>query len=167
MTLLLVPAIARAQPPCQLCAATAGRPGTTVPAPAAAMTVPLAIEIESGIDFSRAAVTNGGGSIAIDGATGARSVTGLRDLGGMAMRGVVRLTGQPGARVRVTLPNRIELRASDGTSAEVADLASDLGADPRLDATGTLVFNFGGRLVLPPGATGDLRGRIPIAAEYN
>ena len=127
---------------------------------------PLNIDVETVLDFSRAAGTGVGGSIAIDERTGMRRVAGLADLGGMAIKGSVRLTGTPFARVRVSLPATVQLRAPDGSSAEAADLRTDLPPDPMLDASGELRFSFGGRLVVTGRAAGEFRGRIPIVADY-
>lgn len=146
---------------CRLCA-PAGE--TEAKAPSRA----LDIQVETALDFSRAAHGRGtGGSIAIDERSGARALSGgLVDLGGIALKGVVRLTGEPFARVRVSLPPSIGLTASGGGGAQVVDLRTDLPADPALDGTGRLDFAFGGRLVVSGGASGDFRGRIPIVAEY-
>ncbi|UVO55175.1 DUF4402 domain-containing protein [Sphingomonas sp. SUN039] len=127
---------------------------------------PLNIEVETALDFSRAAGTGAGGSIAIDERTGARRVAGLADLGGIAIKGTVRLTGAPFARVRVSLPPSVRLLAPDGNSAEAVDLKTDLPPDPMLDASGELRFSFGGRLVVSGSAAGEFRGRIPIVADY-
>lgn len=127
---------------------------------------PLNIEVETALDFSRAAGTGGGGSIDIDERTGARRVAGLADLGGIAIKGSVRLTGMPHARVRVSLPTTVRLLAPNGSSAEAVDLRTDLPPDPVLDATGELRFSFGGRLVVSGSAAGEFRGRIPIVADY-
>jgi hypothetical protein len=144
---------------CRLCAAD--------PTPAVTSAArPLNIEVETALDFSRAAGTGGGGSIAIDERSGARRVAGLADLGGIAIKGSVRLTGAPFARVRVSLPNSVRLLAPDGNSAEAVDLKTDLPADPMLDASGELRFSFGGRLVVSGSAAGEFRGRIPIVADY-
>ena len=127
---------------------------------------PLNIDVETALDFSRAAGTGSGGSIAIDERTGTRRVAGLADLGGMAIKGSVRLTGTPFARVRVSLPTTVQLRAPDGSSAEAADLRTDLPPDPMLDSSGELRFSFGGRLVVTGRAAGEFRGRIPLVADY-
>jgi Domain of unknown function (DUF4402) len=127
---------------------------------------PLTIEVEAALDFSRAAGNGTGGSIAIDERTGARRVAGLSDLGGFAIKGSVRLTGEPFRHVRVSLPASVRLMAPDGSSAEAVDLRTDLPPDPALDASGELHFSFGGRLVVTGNAAGEFRGRIPIVADY-
>jgi hypothetical protein len=144
---------------CRLCA-----PGSGITRAADAR--PLTIEVEAALDFSRAAGNGSGGSIAIDERTGARRVAGLADLGGIAIKGSVRLTGEPFRHVRVSLPSSVRLMAPDGSSAEATDLRTDLPPDAMLDATGELRFAFGGRLIVTGNAAGEFRGRIPIVADY-
>lgn len=127
---------------------------------------PLTIDVETSLDFSRAAGTGNGGSIAIDERTGSRRVSGLADLGGFAIKGSVRLTGEPFRHIRVSLPASVRLMSPDGSSAEATDLRTDLPPDPALDAKGELRFTFGGRLVVSGTAAGEFRGRIPIVADY-
>ena len=158
VALALMPSAGAAQ--CRLCAPA---PQATVQAPAR----PLAIEIRTDLDFSRAASRGGGGgSIHIDERTGTRRVEGLVDLGGFALTGSARLTGEPGARVRVALPPGVRLLAPDGQGADAVDLRADLPQGARLGADGTLTFSFGGRLVVSGGGSGDYRGRIAITADY-
>lgn len=158
LSLALIPAQAQAQ--CQLCAPSAS---TEQSAPSRALT----IEIETSLDFSRAAQTSAGaGSIAVDERSGTRSVNGLVDLGGMALKGSVQLEGEPFRHVRVSLPSSIRLSAPDGQGADVVDLKTDLSPDPALDANGLLKFSFGGRLIVSGHSSGDLRGRIAIVADY-
>jgi hypothetical protein len=143
---------------CRLCAAPDAQVKTA--------TRPLNIDIETSLDLGRAADTGRGGSIALDERTGARQVAGLADLGGFAIKGRVRLTGEPFRHVRVSLPAGIRLISPDGSTADAVDLRTDLPPDPMLDANGTLSFAFGGRLVVQGYASGDFRGRIPIVADY-
>jgi hypothetical protein len=146
---------------CRLCAP--GVEGATATRPAR----PLTIDVETSLDLGRAAQGRGGGSIAVDEVSGARSVSGgLVDLGGMSLKAQVRITGEPGRHVRVILPPSIRLSAPDGGSADVVELRSDLPPDPVLDGSGRLSFAFGGRLVVGNGASGDFRGRIAIVADY-
>ncbi|MDB5715123.1 MAG: hypothetical protein JWO15_2520 [Sphingomonadales bacterium] len=156
---IALPTQAEAQ--CRLCA-----PSTAVEG--APPTRALTIDIETSLDFSRAAQKGtASGNIAVDEKSGARLVSGgLVDLGGMALKGNVRLTGEPFRHVRVSLPSTIRLDAPDGGGADVVDLRTDLSPDPALDANGSLNFSFGGRLVVTGRASGDLRGRIPIVADY-
>jgi len=127
---------------------------------------PLTIDIETALDFSRAAGNGSGGSIAIDERTGVRQVAGLTDLGGFAIKGTVRLTGEPFRHVRVSLPASARLLSPDGSSADAVDLRTDLPPDPMLDAAGELRFTFGGRLIVSGNAAGEFRGRIPFVADY-
>lgn len=150
----------RAPATCRLCADAGG--ATTATREDAR---PLTVEIETTLDFSRAADRGGGGSIAVS-ERGDRRVTGLVDLGGYALQGRVRVTGAPGAHVRVVLPPVVELRATDGAAAQVVDLRADVGPAPVLDASGTLVFGFGGTLRIAGGQAGDFRGRMPITVDY-
>jgi hypothetical protein len=151
----------QAQAQCRLCAPSAA---SDAQQPSRALT----IDIETSLDFSRAAQNgSGSGNIAIDERSGTRSVSGnLIALGGMSLKGSVHLTGEPFRHVRVSLPLSIRLTAPDGDGADVVDLRTDLPPDPALDATGSLAFSFGGRLVISGRASGDLRGRIPIVADY-
>ncbi len=127
---------------------------------------PLRITIETNLDFSRIA-NAGGGSIDINPTSGTRSMSGrASDLGGMPVRGQVRIEGTPGRGIRVDLPQQVELVAASGLRATVVNLRTDLPAAPRLGADGSLSFAFGGELRLPPGISGELRGRIPITVSY-
>lgn len=158
---LLLLAVSPAGAQCRLCASSAQAPAQ------GAAARPLAIEIETALDLGRVAQTRGGGSVALDAVSGTRSVTGgLVDLGGMALRANVRITGEAGRHVRVQLPASIRLTAPDGGSAEVVDLRSDLGPDPVIGASGELSFGFGGRLIVDGPVSGELRGRIAVTADY-
>lgn len=129
---------------------------------------PLSIEVETGIDFSRVAVASaGGGRVEVDAASGRRRVSGgLVDLGGMALSGSVRLSGEPGRGVRISLPERVMLTAPDGSVAELSDIVTDLPPMPRLGPDGRLRFAFGGQLQIKGQVSGNFRGRIPIVADY-
>lgn len=158
--LAAVPSTASAQ--CLLCAPG---PGGVTNLPAKV----LKMEIEAALDLGRAAHRGQttSGTVAIDPITGARSVTGgLADLGGMSLKGTVRLNGDAFAPVAVSLPNRITLTASDGSTADVVDIQTNLSPNATLDSQGRLSFAFGGRLIVTAGAAGDFRGRIAISAEY-
>lgn len=148
-------------PPCQLCSASQSEARPVKPRRA------LSIDVETALDFSRVAQTGQGGEIAVDETTGARRVAGgLADLGGMALRGTVLVRGEPFAAVLISLPSRVTLRASNGGSADVTDLRTDVQAAPMLDANGELRFSFGGRLIVKGQVSGTLRGSIPISADY-
>jgi Domain of unknown function (DUF4402) len=161
--LIATPLPSRAGQPiaCQLCVPSAKAGGQEAPRQ------PIEIEIEAALDFSRVAQTGDGGEVGVDPITGVRRVSaGLSDLGGMALRGSARITGQPFASVLVSLPNRILLHSTTGAVAEVIDIKSDLSAAPSLNADGHLRFSFGGRLILKGSVSGQFRGSIPITADY-
>jgi hypothetical protein len=150
-----------AEPPCLLCDAP------TTKAEPAEPRLPIRIEIESALDFSRVAKTAASGSVVLDPKSGQRRViVGLADLGGMALRGTVRVTGEPNAPVRISLPHRVALRAVQGGQAEVVDLETDAPAQPRFDSSGRLSFSFGGRLVVNGAISGMVRGSVPISVDY-
>ena len=153
-----LPGLAAAQ--CRLCAPSTQAGATDVP------DRPLTIEVDTSLNFSRATGASGG-SIAIDERSGARQVVGLTDLGGIAIKGSVRLAGTPGRRIRVVLPASVRLVSANGSMAEAVDLRTDLSPAPTLGADGILVFSFGGRLIVRADATGEFRGRVPITADYD
>lgn len=130
---------------------------------------PLAIEITSDLAFSRLAMTGQGeASAVIDAQDGSRQITGdAVALGGVAVQGRGRITGQPNRRVRVDLPHSVTMTSADGGSATLTDFTTDLPPWPVLDSTGTLEFAFGGRLQMRGSLGGNLRGRIPITVDYN
>ncbi|UKK82916.1 DUF4402 domain-containing protein [Sphingopyxis sp. BSN-002] len=128
---------------------------------------PLRVEVETQLDMGRVAAGAGGGEVAIDPLTGARRLSGnVVDLGGFALTGVVTVSGEPGAEVRVYLPATVDLESGDGRTARVTGLATDLSPTPRLGPDGRLQFRFGGRLQVAGASGGDYRGRIPVTVEY-
>lgn len=155
--------------PLLLCLVGAAAPLAAEPSRAPGEEAPLTIEIASGLTFSRLALTGtSGGSVSIDPLSGARSTDGgLVGLGGATLQGHARITGTPGRAVRIDLPRTVTMTTADGSEARLTDLVTDLPAWPVLDASGALEFSFGGRLEVPAGATGRLRGRIPISVDYN
>lgn len=130
---------------------------------------PIEVQIESGISFSRLALLNrGDGEAEIDPVSGQKRTTNnLVDLGGTPFSGRARVTGEPLQPVRVDLPARVTLHSPSGATAELTDFVTDLPDMPMLDATGSLEFNFGGRLRTQGGEAGNFRGRIPIRVDYN
>lgn len=148
---------------CMLCAQDAAGPvRASRDAPA-----PLRIDIETQLDMGRIAVGAGGGEVDLDPVTGARRLRGnVADLGGFVLTGLVTVSGEPGAEVRVILPASVDLESGQGRTARVVDLATDLGAAPRLGPDGRLVFRFGGRLQVAGRDDGQYRGRIPVTVEY-
>jgi hypothetical protein len=158
VSLLGLPAAAGAQA-CQLCAAQ--------PAAQAKPARPLNIDIDTALDFSLAAHTDvGAGSIELDARTGERRFMGLIGVGGPALRGVVRITGEPFRRVRIELPATIRLNSTMGAKADVTGIRTTLGPDPMIGADGTLTFHFGGRLSVIDDAAGEFHGRVKISADY-
>lgn len=128
---------------------------------------PLRVEVETQLDMGRIAVGAAGGEVEIDPLTGARRLRGsVVDLGGFALSGVVTVSGEPGAEVRVFLPATVDLESGDGRTARVVGLATDLSPAPRLGSDGKLQFRFGGRLQVAGASGGDYRGRIPVTVEY-
>jgi hypothetical protein len=158
--LVAVPVFAQA-PPCLLCAAMPETAKDSKPRRA------LQIDIETALDFSRIAQTGNGGEVGVDPATGVRRVVGgLWDLGGMALRGTVILRGEPYAPVLISLPDRVTLRSSNGGTADVIDLRTDIAGMPVLNGNGELRFSFGGKLIVKGQISGTLRGSIPVSADY-
>ncbi|WOE75055.1 DUF4402 domain-containing protein [Alterisphingorhabdus coralli] len=130
--------------------------------------IPLRISIEADIRFNRLAFAGAGaGEVQIDPASGStRTDGGLVDLGGLALTGSARITGEPGRAVRVDLPHSIRLTSQTGGHADLVSLQTSLSPSPRIGPDGTLVFSFAGTLKVSGGIGGHYRGRIPITAEY-
>lgn len=144
---------------CQLCSGGKG----TEKAPQK----PIHIDIETALDFSTAAHTDAGsGTITIDPATGSRRLIGLVGLSGPALRGTATVTGQPLARVIIDFPKAMVLRSTQGATADVTDMRTDLPPNPTIGANGQLVFSFGGKLSVRDGAAGEFHGRIQVTADY-
>ena len=159
LVLLAAPARGEDAPACKLCLAAEPAPDD----------VPLRIEVEGGIEFSRLALTGkGDGSALLDPQSGAKRVDqGLIDLGGYAVTGRARISGAPSRAVRIVLPPSVTMHTPDGGTAELTDLTTDLPAMPMLDANGALDFAFGGRLRVSGASAGNFRGRIAISVEYD
>ncbi|MEH6791013.1 DUF4402 domain-containing protein [Parasphingorhabdus sp.] len=157
----------RSHAQCRLCADT-GPSGSISGRDAGTSDIPLRIEITTDLDFSRLAVLgSGGGRVIIDPTSGDRQIRGsIANLGGIALHGEGRLTGEPGRNVRIFLPQRIQLSAPNGAVAELERLETNLPELARLDQTGRLNFAFGGELSVRGDASGQFRGRIAITAEY-
>lgn len=130
--------------------------------------VPLRIEIESGMDFSRSALRGRiDGDALIDPQTGEKIVgPNMIDLGGMAYQGRVRVIGKPMQPVRIDLPATVTLRTAKGAKAELTDFTTDIEGVAVLDASGELTFRFGARISTIEARGGNFRGRIPIRVEY-
>ncbi len=159
MTSTPAPAEVAETPRCKLCKQAEQRE----------VEVPLRVEVDSGLIFSRLALTGrSDGSASIDPTTG-RKLTdaGMVDLGGIAVSGRVIVTGEPRRYVRIDMPPQVMLRSPHGAEAELSDFRTDLEPMPRLDDNGMLEFSFGGRLSTKGSQGGNFRGRIPIRVEYN
>jgi hypothetical protein len=130
--------------------------------------IPLRIEIESGIDFSRSALRGQlDGDALIDPQTGEKIVgPNLIDLGGLAYQGRARVIGKPLQPVRIDLPAAVTLRSAKGAKAELSDFTTDIPGVAVLDANGELTFRFGARITTIEARGGTFRGRIPIRVEY-
>src|SRR5687767_13860994 len=137
--------------PCELCLLSE-RPGGERP---------LVIEIESGIQFSRLALSGRSDGAAEIDATGQKRVdAGMIDLGGLSYQGRARVTGEPGRPVRIDLPARVQLRSPDGAEAELTGFVTDLPAVAMLDENGVLEFGFGAKLSSQNSRGGNFHGRI-------
>jgi hypothetical protein len=166
MTLLMWAApVRQAAAQCLLCDAPAAGPQSGQTAAR-----PLRLFIEADLDFSRIALTGNqasSGQVAIDPQSGARKMQGgVQDLGGMPVRGMVRVEGEPGRPIRIDLPSSVDLIGSRGGKARVTDLRTDLPPAPRIGADGKLSFAFGGALQIDSAISGEVRGRIPITVNY-
>jgi hypothetical protein len=130
--------------------------------------IPIKIEITTNLNFSRAALSGRGqGRIAVNERNGQKQIAGqLVDLGGYAVAGSVRITGEPGREVYIEMPNSITMRSNKGGQIDIQSLRTDLPPIPRLDFAGELRFSFGGDLIVNGDASGRFRGRIPITVNY-
>ncbi|HEU4650294.1 MAG TPA: DUF4402 domain-containing protein [Croceibacterium sp.] len=156
-------ASAAADPACETCAAE--RPALGV---FEQHERPLNIEIESGLQFGRMALSGlGEGAARIDPETGeSRVESNMIDLGGATFQGRARVTGEPLRPVRIELPASVLLRSADGAEARLSEFVTDLPPAPMLDANGVLEFAFGARLTSKGARGGDFRGRIRIRVDY-
>jgi Domain of unknown function (DUF4402) len=147
---------------CQLCQPKPDRTSETV------TRRPLRIEIDSALDFSSIAIrTQGSGAIEIDPATGTRRVSGgVIGLGGPALKGTVRVVGEPFAPIEVRFPTTLELRSPGGATARITQIETTLPTNPTLGANGELTFSFGGRMTVSDGEAGEFQGRFPISIDY-
>lgn len=129
---------------------------------------PLKIEIDSDISFGTAAHdSRGGGSIELDPVTGTRRATGgLVVVGSTYFTGRARITGTPFARVLVTLPDKITMRARQGTKAVAALFSAKVPPVITLDALGQYSFTFAGSFQVNESEVGDFKGNFAITADY-
>lgn len=160
--LMLAAAPQRAAAQCRLC----DTPTTGLEAGAAAAP-PVRLEVEASLDFDRLILTGPSGGTASLAPDGSRSVSGsVTELTSRAMVGSAIIRGEPGRMVRISLPSRIDMHGLNGNSISIDGMESDLPANARLDASGSLNFRFGGRLQIVGDAEGDYRGDVPITVEY-
>ena len=139
----------------------------TTPPDAQSRSGSVALEIEAGLDFDRLVVLGPGEGSATLAPNGTRQVSGvIGSIGGRAMVGEARVSGEPGRAVRIHLPRRIDLHSAGGQRVMIDDIVTDLPVRPRLDSAGTLSFRFGGRIEVSGDAEGDFRGDVPITVEY-
>jgi hypothetical protein len=164
IALLLAAAPAGAEPPvCRLCDGSEG--GLTGSAPAAAK--PVALEVQTSLDFDRVVLTGPAGGTARLTPEGGRATSGaLAAMSGRAMNGEVVIRGEPGRQVRVELPTRIDLLGHAGGALAITRVTSDLPILPRLDGEGLLRVRFGGELFISGDAEGEYRGDVPITVDY-
>lgn len=164
LAMLLSGASMPAMAQCRLCPQVADDQAAKKHDPVA----PISIRVDTELDFSRMIIaTAQSGTAKIDARSGNRSVSGgLSELGGIPLRGTVRITGEPRRRVRVSMPAQVELTAPGGGIARLVDLRTDLSGAPHIKPDGELEFGFGGTLQVSAGQAGDYRGRIPIDVDY-
>lgn len=128
---------------------------------------PLSLTITADLDFSRVTAGPAGGAVDLDPQSATRVAQGgVVDLGGMPFTGEVEVRGEPGAVIRITLPDRIVLSGDTGGEVSVTHLRTNLAPVARIGGDGRLTFRFGGRMQVSGDQDGTFRGRIPITAEY-
>ena len=148
---------------CRLCDET---PTVAAPAPAPR---PLRVEVEGGLQFGRLALSGAQpGEAVLDARAPDRlGERALIDLGGARYAATVRVTGEPGFRVRVSWPDMVALRPSGGgATVRLEAIRADRGPVLVLGPSGRAELRLGARLVVPAGASGDYRGQVPIDADY-
>lgn len=125
------------------------------------------LEVETNLNFDRLILFGSGEGTAVVRPDGSSAASGtVADISPRAMVGTVTVHGEPGRTIRVELPRQIVLHSLSGGEVTFDDVTSDLPSLPRLDATGSLSFRFGGRLRITGDADGEYRGDLPITAEY-
>ena len=146
---------------CRLCSAP-----TTQPEGDEAAT-PLRLDVEATLDFDRLVLLGPGDGAATLLPNGDRAASGnVATLSARAMVGSVTVHGEPGRTVRIDMPSRIDLHSASGGRVAIEQVESDLPSIPKLDPSGRLTFQFGGRLKVQGDADGEYRGDIPITVEY-
>jgi hypothetical protein len=161
--LFAVAPAAAAEPGCRLC--DGGKEGLTASVTGDAL--PMALEVQTSLDFDRVILTGPAGGTARLTPDGSRQTSGaLAALTGRAMTGEVVIRGEPGRQIRVDLPVRIDLHGFAGGALAITRIVSDLPAMPRLDGDGRLRVRFGGELFVGGDAEGEYRGDVPITVDY-
>jgi hypothetical protein len=128
---------------------------------------PVALEVETSLDFDRLVLLGAGEGSATLLPDGSRSVSGtIGAISGRAMVGSVVVRGEPGRWLRVELPSRIVMHSLSGGTIVIEAITSTLPSAPRLNSSGVLAFSFGGRLRISGDAEGDYRGDVPITVDY-
>jgi Domain of unknown function (DUF4402) len=129
---------------------------------------PLSVEIIGPLSFSRVILGNQPeGSVTIDPATGNRIVAGgLKDGGGLSLRGRAKVKGEPFSAVVISFPNRVEMRSTSGAIAQLVGFETNVSGVPVLDGNGELIFDFGGRMEVKGRISGAFRATIPISVSY-
>ena len=156
------PAAAGASP-CRLCDNGDG----TLTSSTSTDAKPMALEVQTSLDFDRVILTGPAGGTATLAPDGGRHISGaLAALTGRAMTGEVVIRGEPGRQVRVELPQRIDLYGFAGGTLALTRISSDLPPMPRLDTDGRLRVRFGGELFVGGDAEGEYRGDVPITVDY-
>lgn len=146
--------------PCQLCA-----PG--VAQADDAPKTPLTLQIDTSLQFDRLIMaTQGYGSAEVQPDGSARTSGSIASMGARTMVGEVTVTGEPNRFVRVSIPSTIILMGFSGGVVRVESIKSDLGAMPRLDGSGRLIFRFGGVVRVDGELDGEFRGDMPIDVDY-
>lgn len=162
--LLHAPATAAADPVwCRLC----GGSGDSLTSAINTDAKPMALEVQTSLDFDRVVLTGPAGGTAKLTPDGGRQTSGsLAAMTGRAMTGEVVIRGEPGRQIRVDLPTRIDLYGFAGGTLAITHIASDLPVLPRLDGEGRLRVRFGGELFVSGDAEGEYRGDVPITVDY-
>jgi hypothetical protein len=139
----------------------------TTDAPTASDESPIALRIESRLDFDALVMLGSGEGTATLRPDGTRLATGMvGDLSGRAMVGTATVQGQAGRSVRIEMPRMITMHSLSGGEVTMDEIVTDLPSLPRLDSRGNLTFRFGGRLKVTGNAEGDYRGELVIDVDY-
>ncbi len=167
--LCAVPTPVAAQGMCQQCDLPPGCRGNNNKPKKNKDCTPVSVSIESDLDFGRLVLIGDGvGQVIIDLNTGQKTTTGnINDLGGIAFKGVARITGKANSPITIILPSSIVMTDASGAQAELTELRTDMPLVSYLDGAGQLEFSFTGNLKTDNPIGGNLRGRIPISVQYN